>query len=192
MPPIGPGRPFVDIIAWLEADDQRKKYLARLTERARYEDHESQALQLADCYLRDDPTLGDDEMLSRVAREDVGGDLEVRYWRDISQLETQLATSMKKHLGLTDDKKLYVPFNASLGITDDGMKPEEAERWQILCPVRGEQHGTNEINRKIQAKYRTGLLVLQRKSFGDQEIVWTDKVMQVFNRRMKAWPQGSG
>jgi exodeoxyribonuclease V alpha subunit len=33
LPPIGPGRPFVDIIAWLEADDQRKKYLARLTER---------------------------------------------------------------------------------------------------------------------------------------------------------------
>ena len=26
-------------------------------------------------------------MLSRVAREDVGGDLEVRYWRDSSQLE---------------------------------------------------------------------------------------------------------
>ena len=29
-------------------------------------------------------------MLSRVAREDVGGDLEVRYWRDGSQLEDSL------------------------------------------------------------------------------------------------------
>ena len=25
LPPIGPGRPLVDIIAWLEADDERKK-----------------------------------------------------------------------------------------------------------------------------------------------------------------------
>ena len=82
LPPIGPGRPFVDIIAWLEADDERKKCLARLMERARHEDHDSQALQLADGYLRDDTSPGDDDMLSRVAREDVGGDLEVRYWRD--------------------------------------------------------------------------------------------------------------
>jgi exodeoxyribonuclease V alpha subunit len=59
-------------------------------ERARHEDHESQALQLADGYLRDDTSPGDDDMLSRVAREDVGGDLEVRYWRDSAQLEEQL------------------------------------------------------------------------------------------------------
>ena len=72
LPPIGPGRPFVDIIAWLEADDERKKCLARLMERARHEDHDSQALQLADGYLRDDTSPGDDDMLSRVAREDVG------------------------------------------------------------------------------------------------------------------------
>src|SRR5262249_19781286 len=87
LPPIGPGRPFVDIIAWLEADDERKNCLARLMERGRHEDHNSQALRLADCYLRDDASPGDDEMLSRVARQDVGGDLEVSYWRDASQLE---------------------------------------------------------------------------------------------------------
>lgn len=107
LPPIGPGRPLVDIMAWLEADDERKKCLARLMERARHEDHESQALQLADGYLRDDTSPGDDEMLSRVAREGVGGDLEVRYWRDDSQLEEQLAGAMKKHLKLTDDKKVH-------------------------------------------------------------------------------------
>ncbi len=191
LPPIGPGRPFVDIIAWLEADDHRKKYLARLTERGRHEDHDSQALQLADCFLRDDPTEGADEMLSRVAQQDVGGDLEVRFWRDISQLETQLAASMKKHLGLTDDRRAYESFNASLGILKEGNKPQEAERWQILCPVRIEEHGTNELNRKIQAKYRTGLLIT-KKSFGDQEIVWTDKVMQRVNRRMTGWPRDTG
>lgn len=191
LPPIGPGRPFVDIIAWLEANEKGKKYMARLTERARHEDHESQALQLADCYLRDDPTLGADEILSRVAAKKVGGDLEVRYWRDTRQLEEELADSMKKNLALTDDKKPYVPFNASLGITNEGTKPVEAERWQILCPTRTEEHGTNELNRKIQAKYRGGLLVTS-KSFGDQELVWTDKVIQGFNRRMMAWPKDTG
>jgi len=35
LPPIGPGRPLVDIIAWLEADLERSNCLARLMERAR-------------------------------------------------------------------------------------------------------------------------------------------------------------
>ena len=199
LPPIGPGRPLVDIIAWLEADDERKKCLARLLERARHEDHESQALQLADGYLRDDTSPGDDDMLSRVAREDVGGDLEVRYWRDGSQLEEQLAASMKKHLRLTDDKKAYIPFNASLGLAEDSKEndPLLAERWQILSPVRNHEFGTTEINRKIQAKYRGGMMNYSKggrgvKPFGEQEIVWTDKVMQAINCRKPSYPKGEG
>jgi exodeoxyribonuclease V alpha subunit len=200
LPPIGPGRPLVDIIAWLEADAERKKCLARLMERARHEDHDSQALQLADGYLRDDTSPGDDEMLSRVAREDVGGDLEVRYWRDSSQLQEQLAAAMRKHLGLTDDKKPYVPFNVSVGFSEDckAVQPQLAERWQILSPVRNHEHGTTEINRKIQARYRGGMLNYSRgrgkgvKPFGDQEIVWTDKVMQSANRRKVSYPKGEG
>jgi exodeoxyribonuclease V alpha subunit len=196
LPPIGPGRPLVDIIAWLESDDDRKKCLARLMERARHEDHESQALQLADGYLRDDTSPGDDDMLSRVAREDVGGDLEIRYWRDGNQLDEQLASSMKKHLNLTDGNKAYIPFNASLGVAEDSKQnnPVLAERWQILSPVRNHEFGTTEINRRIQAKYRGRLLNYSKGSsgltpFGEQEIIWTDKVMQSINCRKQSYPK---
>ena len=48
----------------------------------------------------------------------------------------------------------------------------------------------------MQLKFKGGLINRARRlgprPFGEQEIVWTDKVMQVFNRRMKAWPQGVG
>lgn len=201
LPPIGPGRPFVDIIAWLEADQDRSRCLARLMERARHEDHNSQALQLADGYLRDDTSPGDDDMLSRVAREDVGGDLEVRYWRDGSQLEEQLAAAMRKHLKLTDDKKAYIPFNASLGLAEDWRQvdPVQAERWQILSPVRNHEYGTTEINRKIQAKYRGGMLNVSKggrgdkpKPFGEQEIVYSDKVMQAVNCLKASYPKSEG
>ena len=58
-----------------------------------------------------------------------------------------------------------------------------AERWQILSPVRNHEFGTTEINRKIQAKYRGGMLNYSKgrggvKPFGEQEIVYSDKVMQ--------------
>ena len=29
LPPIGPGRPFVDLITWLDADQDRRRCLAR-------------------------------------------------------------------------------------------------------------------------------------------------------------------
>jgi hypothetical protein len=215
LPPIGPGRPLVDIIAWLEArndeafrkhyppdyqlpQEQRHACLARLIERARHEDHASQTLRLADGYVGDDASSGDDEMLSRVAREDVGGDLEVRYWRDAAQLEQQLAAAMKKHLQLTDRGKVYIPFNASLGLDDERKQnnPLLAERWQILSPVRNHEFGTTEINRRIQAKYRRGMLNYSKgrglKPFGEQEIVWTDKVMQAINCRKPSYPKGKG
>jgi exodeoxyribonuclease V alpha subunit len=205
LPPIGPGRPLVDIIAWLEADDERKKCFARLMVQTRCEEHDgkefrpSQALLLADGYLRDDTSPGDDDMLSRVAREDVSGDLEVRYWRDGSQLEEQLAAAMKKHLKLTDGNKAYIPFNASLGLAEDSKEnnPLLAERWQILSPVRNHQFGTTEINRKIQAKYRGGMLNYSKggrgvKPFGEQEIVFSDKVMQAVNCRKTCYPKGEG
>jgi exodeoxyribonuclease V alpha subunit len=197
LPPIGPGRPFVDIIAWLEADEERAKGLARLTERAWYQDHDSQALQLADGYLRDNPTPGDDTMLSKVAQGDVGGDLQVLFWRDGKQLDETLASLMKINLGLKDGNKSDLEFNGSLGLADcDNPEVSQAEHWQILSPVKSHEFGTTEINRKIQAKYRGGIIERSRRygprPFGEQEIVWTDKVIQVFNRGMKAWPQGVG
>jgi len=202
LPPIGPGRPFVDIIAWLNGDAERSRHLAKLTERARHEDHNSLALQLADGYLSEEPTPGDDDLLSRAARQDVGGDLEVHFWREHIQLETLLAARMKELLELTEGNEAYNSFNTSIGIANDKdveHDPRLAEHWQILSPVRNHEFGTNEINRKVQARYRSGLLNKARrarnskeKPFGEQEFVWTDKVIQTFNCRRKAWPSGKG
>jgi len=218
LPPIGPGRPFVDIVSWLKADDDtvRKLYpkpfqlpakerlacLAQLTERARHEDHNSLALQLADAYLSEDPMPGDDDLLSRVARQDVDGDLEVHFWQDHQQLDRLMSERMKALLDLTDGNGAYKSFNKSVGISDSKNgkhDPGKAEHWQILSPVRNHEFGTTEINRKIQARYRGGLLNRGRRSwkpkdkpFGDQELVWTDKVIQIFNCRRNAWPRGKG
>ncbi len=194
LPPIGPGRPFVDIIAWLESDAERAQCLARLAERARHEDHDSRALKLADGYLREVPNPGDDEFLSAVARGESGGDLEVHFWRDHAELQQNLHDRMVANLALDDGEAAYKAFNRTLGITDKDW--QQAERWQILSPTRGQPSGTTELNRVIQRKYKGGLIATaQRKKprpFGEQEIVWTDKVIQVFNRSMRAWPRDTG
>ncbi|MDY0386092.1 MAG: AAA family ATPase [Methanolobus sp.] len=216
LPPIGPGRPFVDIVSWLKADDEtikklypekfqlsledRNACLAHLTERARHEDHNSLALQLADGYLSEDPIPGDDDLLSRVARQEVDGDLEVHYWRDHLQLDELLSSRMEYLLGIKEGSGDYLQFNESIGIgnnkKNENHNPCKAEHWQILSPVRNHEFGTTEINRKIQARYRGGMINFSRRKgtrpFGEQEIVWTDKVIQLFNCSRKAWPQGIG
>ena len=150
-------------------------------------------------YLRDDPTPGDDELLSLVARQKVGGDLEVHFWRDSDELGEMLSARMQSLLKLSDDDRAYKAFNASLGIAEDRDQtdPRKAERWQILSPVRNHNFGTTEINRRIQLKYRGGLIASGKRKwsesdrpFGEEEIVWTDKVIQIFNRKKKAWPAG--
>lgn len=194
LPPIGPGRPFVDTIAWLESDADRIQCLARLTERARHEDHDSRALRLADGYLSDATDPGDDEFLSIVARSESGGDLEVHFWHDHADLKGKLHERMVDLLALNVGEAPYKAFNRSLGIEDKEW--EKAERWQILSPTRSQPYGTTELNRIIQQFYKGRLIATaQRRKprpFGDQEVVWTDKVIQVLNRSIDAWPRDTG
>jgi hypothetical protein len=215
LPPIGPGRPFMDIVRWLQVDDEtaqelyteplripvadRRACLAQLRERARHQDHNSIALQLADGYLSSEPTPGDDAVLSRAAMQDIEGDLEVYFWKDHVELNSVLLSRMGELLALGKAGPNYRAFNGSVGISTrkgEQDEPLQAERWQILSPVRNHEFGTTEINRKIQARYKAGLLHRCRRygprPFGEQEIVWTDKVIQIVNGRRKSWPRGSG
>lgn len=186
LPPIGPGRPFMDIIAWLESDPERAKCVARLTERARHEDANSRALQLADGYLRESPPAGEDELLASVARGECEGDLEVHFWKDQKDLEMRLRERMKVLLPLAKDDD-YEGFNASLGISTEAW--QNAERWQLLTALRSGGFGTNDLNRSIQSTFKRGLIAQAKRSkprpFGEEQIVWTDKVIQIVNRRKR-------
>lgn len=201
LPPIGPGRPFVDIVAWLREHHPECIATLRTTMRtADTADKNSVALAFADGYRGDSVSPADDELLSRIAREQSQGDLDVHFWRSHDELRNLLTQQMHKLLGIQNAD--YASFNRSLGITDQPWKQPNwkgAESWQILSPLRGQPFGTDEINRIIQLNYRGGLIqkAQQRSSkwprpFGDEEIVYSDKVIQITNRRHRAWPQQDG
>ena len=186
LPPIGPGRPFVDIMKWLESSEDKKKHVARLTQRVRHEDLESQALKLADAFLGDRVSPADDEILSNVARGEVSGDLEVHFWNDEKELYKFLDKSLKKNIGLAPNEEPdYEGFNKSI---------EKPDNWQILSPTRMQVFGTTEINRIVQKKYRQGLIEKAKRQrprpFGEQQMVWKDKVIQVVNSRRIGWKDG--
>ncbi len=186
LPPIGPGRPFVDIVHWLDESTENQQLHAHLRERVRHEKRDSESLRLSDGYTTEDPTPNDDEILSKVAGGYNGGDLEVHFWTTPTELYQKLDSRMKELLAIngTSDKP-YVSFNASLGIGE--LNERTTESWQILSPVRMQPYGTGEINRRVQERYHKGMIEYCKRSpksarpFGDEQIVFTDKVIQLVN-----------
>jgi len=200
LPPIGPGRPFVDIIRWLR--DEQPKCLAPLAVCMRKSGNgegampdESVGLALAEGYRGDAIGPADDEVLASVARGEVGGDLDVVFWKDRDDLRLKLKEKMHSILGFVEGD--YSGFNDSLGVSTKEWK--KCEAWQILCPTRVQYNGTDDLNRMIQLEYRGGLIKQAinpysdvPRPFGDYEIVFSDKVIQVVNRSFQAWPRNTG
>ena len=120
-------------------------------------------------------------------------DIRVVFWDDHEGLMTEISHLLRVEFGIAEGD--YASFNRSMGI--DRKAWADSEAWQILSPTRVKAAGTNEVNRAIQAAYRGGLLSKARRfrrpaPFGEQEIVWCDKVMQRKNSSKKAWPKGAG
>ena len=199
LPPIGPGRPFADSIEWLQKE--HANCIARLTVCMRNAEEEvisagdSVALALADGYRASVVSPGDDEILAAVARGESRGDLEVVFWDNHDEMIAELQSRVAANLEIRNGD--YESFNRSLGVdTKDWVR---SEAWQILSPTRAQHFGTDDLNRLIQQEYK-GRLIAQAKNqysrsprpFGEQEIVWTDKVIQVINQSIKGWPRDTG
>ncbi len=129
LPPIGPGRPFVDLVAWL--DEKHPDCIARLRTAMRTSEGdiqtngESTALAFADGYRSDSVNPGDDEILSLLAQRKVTGDLEIHFWDNHDELKHILQERMQTLLGIKPDD--YVSFGKSLGIS---AKPYVQPNWR--------------------------------------------------------------
>jgi exodeoxyribonuclease V alpha subunit len=199
LPPIGPGRPFADVIAWLDAEEGRRQRLIRLSRRGRFRDAQSLGLQLSDGYASGEVAVGDDEVLARVARDDVDGtDVEVHFWDDTADLDRMLAETISGLVLGGAPRGDYRALDESFR-SDGAITPE---KWQILSPVRRQQFGTDEINRRVQLDYRRPYIELCSRGerigkrrlarpAGDQQIVKNDKVIQVVNERRSSWMEST-
>ena len=201
LPPIGPGRPFMDIINWLQSEHPDCVATLRTTMRTTVSQSatvDSIALLFADGYKADMTNPADDEILSWIAKGETRGDLLVHYWNGLDELLDVIKKCMQDLLGIGEGD--YRSFNKSLGITENLSKQPDwrgADNWQILSPLRTKGIGTDELNRMIQFAFREGLIRKAQqpwskaKPFGEHQIVWSDKVIQTVNRRREAWPRES-
>lgn len=218
LPPIGAGRPFVDIVRVLKPDDLAGKFpevgsgYAGLTVPRRQiaeGSEEREDLLLADFFSGRPLDPGADEIWSKAASNKVNR-LKLVSWNTPDELDKALVATLVTELNLESDED-EAGFCESIGGTiweKDGNayfnnryrgKPgaaESAENWQVLSPLRGNQVGVDAINRMIQSQFRQRAINMSSQKWpkiprrmGPQGILWGDKVINIKNdSRRKVWP----
>ena len=197
LPPIGVGRPFADICGFLATNEEEKlrEAIATLTVEVRATNKErSDALRLAAWFTDHTPPVDADTVFSELAAKASLNDISISYWQDPEEIQDKIYEAFRVHLGFDPDD--INGFNRAIGIYPDidtlVQKATGIETFQVLSPVRGRIYGIDEINRRVQARYRRDQLRQGRSPFGvalgDQEIVLYDKVIQNRNQRRNSYP----
>lgn len=208
LPPIGSGRPFVDIVNKLapvgvgHGSPRGGRGYAELTIPRRQLGTTRADLLLAS-WFAGNPDPAADEIWDRLETDKMN---EVRFesWTVNEDLQKKLLELIVEELKLddSDDEK---GFECSLGATiykgntsfwrgKEGDKVK-ADEWQIITPVRGAEHGVEVLNRIIQQTFRKTWLSWAmsprnriNRPVGPQGIIYGDKVINLQNKKRKVYP----
>jgi hypothetical protein len=219
LPPIGAGRPFVDIVRKLVPADvettfpRRAPGYAELTVPRRQKGGERDDLLLAGHFSGMPVDPGADEVWDRLSADE-SGSIRAVPWTTAEDLQTKLFAELARELELGDPPD-ESRFEQSIGGTPFGEngkiyfwrgrdgQPGAAsavDRWQVLDPVRGTLHGVEALNRAIQARFRKRAREMATpevfyraiipKPMGPQGILWGDKVINLQNNsRRRTFPR---
>lgn len=206
LPPIGPGRPFADIVAHLQPDKVETLFpkvgrgYAELTINWR-QGASAPDTRLAAWFAGMDPGPGEDEIFSELAKFGPKDRIQVFSWSTAEQCHEILSRVLQTELKLSGPDDV-VGFDKTLGGTeskghcyfnrtwDKGGVGDAADAWQILSPVKAMPHGVAGINRLIHELFRAARVEMARarnrktpKPLGPEQIVYGDKVINVSNQR---------
>jgi ATP-dependent exoDNAse (exonuclease V) alpha subunit len=214
LPPIGAGRPFVDIVNHLAPPGVTEKFprvgagYAELTIRRRQAGEDREDLQLAEWFSGSPIAPGEDDVFDKVVRTGEGRHVRFVQWDTVDEVRLRLIEVLVAELNLKSGSDI-AGFDAKLGgeawndmrffNARKGEKvgsAETAEGWQILSPVRAAPHGVPALNRLIHKQFRQDMIDASRKEgwqrkfpkpMGSEEIVYGDKVINLANTDPALW-----
>ena len=208
LPPIGAGRPFVDLVNYLQHDipafPRVGKSFGGLTITRRQQDTngaERLDSMLAEWYSDSDKEL-DGDIFAKLQANDCGTNIEFRMWRTPEELEQRVFEYIKDTTEMTDIDDVD-GFDKSLGGSPNGEwmnfgkdSALKIESWQVLSSYRNNPvMGSATLNRQIHRRYRTEVAKTPkyrkqgtRNLLGTDGIVYGDKVINITNQKMKGFP----
>lgn len=211
LPPIGAGRPFVDLIAHLEREaggsgigklSISRRQIGSASDGA---GDELEDIQLAKVFSGDRAAPGEDEIAGRSVSGLTSDRLKFLEWDTAESLRTRISQALASEFGC-DTSELERAVDLSLGATDGESRyfnlgaGRNAEAWQILTPHRDLPSGSAELNRHVKRIARAERLDFARRTpckwdwrviepRGPDGITYGDKVICLQNHRRKMWSQ---
>lgn len=180
LPPIGTGRPFVDIVTYLQegidAQDWPRvgKGYTELSvicrQRPSVEANNFERLDIRLARAFSGKTQHEDEdIFELLIEQSVWPELKLVKWDTPRELETKLQEVLQVELNIRPESRVK-DFDKSLGGSNWSFESDfpvkssfnltsarAIDNWQILSPVRGHGHGITVINQAIQSVYRGAL-----------------------------------
>ncbi|WP_334545048.1 ATP-dependent RecD-like DNA helicase [Rhizobium leguminosarum] len=207
LPPIGAGRPFVDIVTHLKPDGVSEQFprvgagYAELTVQRRQAGEDRDDLRLAQWFSGSPIAPGEDDVFDKVVEAGTSPHVRFVEWKGVEELRRTLIDVLVEELKL-DGPDDVAAFDATLGGQpwndmrffnprrgDKAGAGEAAENWQVLSPVRSAAVGVPDLNRLIHKHFRQPMIEASHKErnrkfpkpMGNEEIVYGDKVINLVN-----------
>lgn len=207
LPPIGAGRPFVDLVRSLDVGitefPKVGKGFGQLTVTMRQLSDDGQPrgdTELSKWYTANAENL-DDSIFIQLQSGTLGKHVAFKTWSTPEELEQKIFETVAEETEMSDIDDVE-GFDVSIGgiinsgWMNFGSEPKKIESWQILSAYRNDAAiGTATINRYIHEKYRSQQMITlkdckvrgTRHILGTDGIVFGDKVINVRNQKMKGY-----
>ncbi|MDD4431055.1 MAG: AAA family ATPase [Bacteroidales bacterium] len=207
LPPIGAGRPFVDLVNHLRQDipafPRVGKSYGELTVTRRQQNADGSPrfdTSLAEWYSDSDVEL-DSEIFAKLQANQCGDNISFKEWETPEELRDLILQTIAEETGM-DGIDDIDGFDFSLGGVVNGKwmnfgdKPQMIEDWQILSALRNDPKiGTATINRYIHQKYRDEPQVksdyrkqITKNILGTDGIIYGEKVINTLNHKHDGYP----
>lgn len=194
LPPIGAGRPFVDLINYLEIAHPDK--VATLKTEMR---QGSGGDDLSFAQIFSDSDLIDKDVIYRIENDQTDNRLKYIQYTDLDEFEKVFFEELVETANMATEDDID-GFNKSLGAEKNGKYTnyntgKHIEEWQVLSPTKFIGTGSYYLNNQIHQKYRqktvenwqTWEWKNKYKPQSVQNIVLGDKVISNRNEIREAW-----
>ena len=213
LPPIGAGRPFVDLVRYLPTAHSVGNgggvamLTVNLRQRERNQEGGRDDLAIASMFSVNEESSMADEVLARVLEGEGDGTVDIKFWDSQEELDSLLVESLCSLGGMNIVEGDTDSLKRSLGACEIyngrpsfkfGKGGKGAEAWQILSPIRNRRGGVTALHQLIRRVWRQGDLAKARRyrglapPLGPQEILFHDKVICVNNHQRTSYSVDNG
>ena len=206
LPPIGAGRPFVDIVNYFRSykEINKEEFLCELKVLNRQKNSNSKDrldTLLSKWFAGGDIHPSQDDIFDKIQGNNKNDNIRFIKWNDEDDYYAKLEEVLIEELELESIQDIN-GFNRSLGAVDSKNTTyfnlgaaKSIENWQILSPIKNPIFGCNTINHWIHKQFRSSTVENSSKIYrklpkplGIDQIVYGDKVINVVNHPRNCYP----